>query len=179
MHAKVLLLASLALHQIAGATSDDSPPESPIAETASGYLEAIQAQDWEGMHALLTQDSLYQDFTMEYFDREPVELEGADAIVDFWRTSSEDSGTSSIQYEVRKSFVAGPVFVADVWATITVSGEYWDVDEEEVELSATLIVFLRVVDGKVLHHVDHVDYAAALEPIETERPPPTSPSKKP
>lgn len=133
---------------------------------ADDYLEAVQAQDWEAMAGFLTEASVYQDFTMEYYDREAVDLVGRDAIVEFWRTSSEDSGTSEIHYDVEKRFTAGPCVVLTLALRVRVSGEFFGVPKSEIELTGDLITFLRIEDGKVTHHVDYVNYGQVAPQIE-------------
>ena len=152
-----LLLASGASHA--------SDPDA----IADEYLEAIQTQHWTRMAALLAEGAVYQDFTMQHFGSAAIDLEGVEAIIGFWRSSSEDSGTSSIRYDVRKRFTAGPTVVLDIEANVVVSGEYWEVPLPEVEASGTLIVYLEIKEGKVEHHIDFVDYAAAMRRIEEQK----------
>lgn len=118
---------------------------------------------------MLTERSHYEDVTMEFFDRPAIDLTGRSAIVDFWRTSSVDSGTSKIDYEVLKRFVAGPTVILDLRGRVTVAGEYWGLKSESITLVFDQITVLRIVDGMVSHHVDHVDYAAGMAQIEELR----------
>ena len=136
---------------------------------ADAYLEAIQRQDWGSMEALLAPDARYQDFTMEFFGRDAVDLEGRDAIVQFWRDSSESSGTSRIVYEPKSGFTVGPAVIRDVVARVTVSGAYWKSERPTVEASGRITMFLRVSNGQVTHHFDFVDYAEATRQIEAQR----------
>ena len=138
---------------------------------ADEYLAAVQAQKWKAMAEFLTDVSVYQDFTMEYFDRDAIDLVGAEAIVEFWRTSSEGAGTQDIRYDVQKRFTAGPNVVLDIEVTVRNRGEDWDLEVDEFEVSGTLITFLRIQDGKVVHHIDFVDYAASFGQIEALRAP--------
>ena len=75
------------------------------------YLAAIQAQDWPAMRALLAADAHYLDYSMEHLSLPIKDLRGAEAIVGFWRDSSNDSGTVSIRFDLGERFVAGPNLV--------------------------------------------------------------------
>lgn len=150
-----------------GATSSVSLATArDVDAVADDYLDAIQAQDWERMASFLTEASVYQDFTMEYFDREPIDLLGAEAIVDFWRSSSEESGTSEIRYDIVDRFTAGPCVVLTLRLHARVSGKYWGLSEPEVELAGDIITFLRIKDGRVTRHHDYVNYPQGTKQIE-------------
>ena len=148
-----------------------APPqlETSVEKISDDYLASIQAQDWERMGSLLSDASRYEDFTMEFFDRPPIQLTGREAIVEFWRTSSEDSGTSSIHYDVVRRIVAGPMVILDLRGRVTVSGHYWELERDEITLEFDQISTLRILDGVVVHHVDHVDYADGMRQIDEQR----------
>ena len=68
--------------------------------------------------------------------------------------------------DVRKRFTAGPTVIFDMYVNVRVSGHFWDVPKDEIVLSGTHIMFLRIEDGKVTHHVDHVDYGEVMRQVE-------------
>ncbi|MEM8930781.1 MAG: nuclear transport factor 2 family protein, partial [Acidobacteriota bacterium] len=71
-------------------TADDASTEAVAAtllDIAERYLDAVQASDWQGMATYLADDAHYQDYSMEHFDREMIDLRGSDAIIEFWRSS--------------------------------------------------------------------------------------------
>lgn len=53
------------------------------------YLEAVWTADWEEMAGYLTDASIYQDFTMTYFDIDAIDLIGRDSIVAFYRNAND------------------------------------------------------------------------------------------
>ena len=162
-------LLGLDLPSATGVVMTEILQTSEVEDTATAYMHAIQNQDWERMVELLDATAIYQDFTMEYFGRDAIDLVGADAIVDFWRTSSEDSGTSEIRYVVNEKFVAGPAVVYIMSITERVSGAYWSVDKPEIELRGRLVTFVRVENARITHHIDFTDYASAMAQIESQR----------
>ena len=162
-------LLGLDLSSATGVVMTEILQTSEVEDTATAYMHAIQNQDWERMVELLDATAIYQDFTMEYFGRDAIDLVGADAIVDFWRTSSEDSGTSEIRYVVNERFVAGPAVVYIMSINERVSGAYWNVDKPEIELRGKLVTFVRVENAKITHHIDFTDYASAMAQIEAQR----------
>jgi len=159
----VVVVGLAAEIQPAEAEADD------VAAVAEAYLECIEDQDWERMGGLLTGTSRYEDFTMEFFDRPPIQLDGRDAIVEFWRSSSEDSGTSEIDYEIVRRIVAGPMAILDLRGRVTVAGRFWELKAEEITFEFDQITTLRIVEGRVVHHVDHVDYADGMRQVEDQR----------
>lgn len=100
-----------------------------------------------------------------FYDRDAIDLEGRRAIVEFWRASSEGSGTSRIDYTYRACFETAGYHVVHYDLTVTVAGEYWNVDRATIDLSGAVTSIIRIVDDRVVEHRDYVDYAAAEETI--------------
>lgn len=157
-HCRLILLLVVALIPGLSRAEVGAPDVDAVADA---YLGAIQAQDWDAMATFLTDTSSYQDFTAAYFGQGAVDLVGSEAIAGFWRDSAEASGTTEIRYEVVKRFVAGPCVVIDFVVHVRARAASWRIaGGGDVEFSATLVTFLRVEDDKIVHHQDHVDYAA-------------------
>ena len=144
-----------------------APPHDPdrIRSLAEGYLATIQAQEWRKMQAFLDPDARYLDYSMEHFGRERMDLRGAGAIVDFWRTSSEDAGSSEIELRFSERFLAGPNLILIGESRGTNAGAAWRLPMETFESRFPQVTHLRVVDGKIVRHVDHVDYGTAERQI--------------
>lgn len=162
-------LMDLTLDSATGSVIDGVLSSGDVADVATAYLRAIQDQDWNRMRSFLDASSRYQDFTMEFFDRDAIDLTGVDAITSFWRQSSEDSGTSEIRYVVERSFTAGPAVVIDMSIFVRVSGAYWNVDQDAIDLRSRLVTFLRIEEGVVTHHIDFTDYADAMAQVDALR----------
>jgi len=131
------------------------------ASVALRYLEAIDAMNWPLMRDLLAPSAHYTDPTMTFYERPAIDLTGRDAIVEFWRSSSEDSGTSDIRYTVTGCFETAGYHMINLDILITVSGEFWNVNKDKIQVPGELMSVIRVERGKVTEHLDYVGYAAA------------------
>ncbi len=140
-----------------------------LADVAWEYLEALLNEHFDQAATFLTSESRYQDFSMEFFGRDMVDLKGAKAITEFWRASSEASGVIEVRFDADQFFVAGPnvYFIGTAW--VKNEGKAWGVNMESMEFTFTQISHIRMVDGKVTYHADHVDYSEAFAQLETYR----------
>ena len=137
----------------------------PSDSEAQRYLQAIQAMDWTLMESMLAKDAVYTDPTMTYFDREPIHLVGPGRIVDFWRDSSEESGTGEISYTTTQCFETAGYYVFNLDIDVQVAGAFWNVNKESINLPGKLLSIVRVKDGNLAEHHDYVEYSAALDVV--------------
>ncbi len=128
---------------------------------ARRYLAAIQAMDWATMRGLLSTDAQYQDPTMTYFDRPAIDLTGTEAIVGFWRDSSEESGSSAISYTVTDCFETAGYTTISYDIRIDVAGSFWNVNQDTISVPGRVVSVLRTEGEQVSLHIDYVDYAGA------------------
>ena len=128
---------------------------------ALGYLKLIEAMDWQGMHQRLAGNARYLDPTMAYYDRAAIDLSGPDAIVDFWRSSSEESGTSSIRYTYTHCFETAGFHVIRYEIAVEVAGEFWGLKQDRVVIPGQVTSVIHIANGRVTEHRDYVDYAGA------------------
>lgn len=125
------------------------------------YLSAIEAMDWAAMRTYLAADAIYTDPTMAHYDREPIALVGADSIVEFWSAASNDSGTGQINYAITACLKTAGFYVVNLDIDIQVSGEFWNVAKDVINIPGRVVSVIRVDDGRVTEHHDYVEYAAA------------------
>jgi len=125
------------------------------------YLSAIDDMNWVQMSSLLAKNAHYTDPTMIYYDRPAIDLTGRDDIVEFWRSSSEDSGTSNIGYTITACFETAGYHMVNLDIAITVSGKFWNVNKDEIVMPGKVISLIRVQDDAVIEHHDFVGYAGA------------------
>ena len=130
------------------------------------YLAAIDEMDWQTMSSLLADDARYTDPTMIYYDRPAIDLVGRNAIVAFWRSSSEESGTSDIGYTVTGCFETAGYHVVNLDIAIRVAGKFWNVDRPESLIPGRVMSVIRVREGAVIEHHDYVSYADAQAVVE-------------
>ena len=140
-------------------------PAETLGEVAERYLAAIEAQDWQQMEALLDPDARYQDFSMEHFGGPAIDLRGPEAIVGFWRNSSADAGTLSIDFDFPDRFAAGPNLILRGYSEVEARGEAWQLPLEVITARFPQITHLRISEGRITYHADHVDYGAAEQQI--------------
>lgn len=135
------------------------------ADPAVAYLKTIESMDWDAMEAKLHPDARYHDPTMTFYDRDAIDLQGRRAIVDFWRSSSDGSGTSGIDYTYRECFDTAGYHVVHYDLAVTVAGAYWNLDRETIDLTGVVTSIFRIIDDRVVEHRDYVDYASAEDEI--------------
>lgn len=133
----------------------------PEDSVALRYLDAIENMQWQRMRSLLAADARYTDPTMTYFDRDAIDIKGAEDIVAFWQSSSEDSGTSQINYERTGCFETAGYYVVNLDIEVIVAGSYWNVNRAEILLPGKVVSVIRVADEHVVEHHDYVEYANA------------------
>ena len=137
-----------------------------LADAAWDYLDALILEDYDRAATYLDGKSRYQDFSIELFGREIVDLTGDRKILDYWKESASVSGTVEVRFNADQHFVAGPNVYFIGTAFVKNLGEAWGVAEEYLDFTFTQISHVRIVDGKVTYHADHVDYVAAYEQLQ-------------
>ena len=123
------------------------------------WIKAIEDQDWDAMTALLATDARYLDFTMAYFDRPAIDLEGPEAITGFWRESSDSTQTADIRYTLRDCFETAGIVALNLRVDVSVSGETWGINTDRVALGGSQTTILVIREGKIVEATDYVDYA--------------------
>ncbi|MEM1179730.1 MAG: nuclear transport factor 2 family protein [Acidobacteriota bacterium] len=132
------------------------------------YLGALADADWEKQRSFYTDESVFEDPTADLFG-EPWRLSGADEITDFWRTNYEGSGTLGVVNTFDRIFVNGSRVVLVYDARVRFDGLQVGFPGERLEGTIQGVTVLRIEGGKVLHHLDHVDYAGAERDLEAMR----------
>ncbi|NQU47100.1 MAG: hypothetical protein HQ519_00495 [Planctomycetes bacterium] len=117
------------------------------------------------MNSLLSASAIYEDPTMVYFDTDAVLLQNREAIVDFWRQSSIDSGAQNISYQIESCFESGGVSVLNMQLSLDVSGSYWGIAKDRIHLTGKQTTCITVVDDLIVHVVDYVEYARVFDVV--------------
>ncbi len=136
---------------------------------AYNWVESVESQDWARMQELLAPDATYNDPTVVHLDQDAIALVGHEAIVEFWRESSEELDVRNIDYEITRCFESGGITVLTMTISITMSGAYWNINKESIDLigDGTTIVTNRP-EG-IAAVVDYFDYAGIQTQIERFR----------
>ena len=139
-----------------------SPVDDDLGRQASDYLAALHRDDWETLERWLSPESGYLNFTAEAISGSIERADGGARIVELFREARSRSGTLELQLDVEDSFIAGPnVFLVGTYRVKT-RGAAWGLESEAVSFRIPMVVHLRIVEGKVLDHVEYMDYATGF-----------------
>lgn len=153
---------------LAISAEETSTEPNELKRLALEYLGALADADWQKQKTFYTEESVFEDPTADLFG-EPWHIRGADEITDFWRTSYESSGTLGVVNTFDRIFVNGSRVVLVYDALVRFDGLQVGFPGERLEGTIQGVTVLRIEGGKVLHHLDHVDYARAQRDLETMR----------
>ena len=152
----VLFVVLLQAPAVAQSETDDE-----LERIAMDYLATLERMDWERQKTFYTAASVFEDPTSAIFG-EPWHFVGPEAIAGFWRDSAEKAGTLSIENTYRKVFVAGGLVVVELDAKVRNRATRLGFPDDEFECTFHVVSILRIQDGKIVHHLDHADYASAV-----------------
>ncbi len=164
----ILAVFFIAVSTLAEAEVSAAGPSS-VDTLIDRYLEAVRTEDWETMASLLAPEAHYLDTAMTIFDRPPIDLRGPEAIIGFFRSANEQSGTEEVRYDIRRRWTSGDTTVVDIIVYVRAAGEFFEVPKKTVEIEVPLITILRIADDRVVYHADYTDFAASLRQVEAQR----------
>lgn len=153
----VLLLLLISSQSLADCAADSVPHR---------WIKAIEGQNWDALQGLFAEDSRYRDPTMAFFDTAEIDLRGPQAIRQFWQESSEDSGTSAIDYTITHCFQTGGIAVLTLKVAVTVAGDTWGIKKESVVLRGAQTSVLRIENDLIVEATDLVDYADVMGQVQ-------------
>ncbi len=157
-----LLLSACANQQVfTSSCSEDSH--------AHNWVESVESQDWARMTALLAPAATYDDPTVVHFGQDAIALEGREAVVEFFRKSSEEVGARNIDYEITRCFESGGITVLTMTLSIDVSGDYWNINKESINLTGEGTTVVTNRPEGIVAVVDYFDYAGMLTQLERFR----------
>jgi len=177
MNLKTLAILTIALMICGGdlsTSADEGAKEAPtvsstpasVLDTARTYLETLYRFDWEAVTPLLAEDALFEDPTSVIFGTETSRLEGRKAILDFFKNSSAGIGETS--FEVLRSFSTGEYAIFELVYRTEGDGAVLGYPGLPMKLKVPGTTILQVRDGKVVHHLDHIDYESLLRQVEEQ-----------
>ena len=155
----VFLIAALAFSSAQSATQ----PLNSI-EIGRNYLDALYAFDFPELEKLLHPDAVFEDPTsVVAFPGVTWRFIGRSAILDFVRQSSD--GIVDADYHVLSEFSTGEFVVFYAEYSTVFEGEALGMPEQVFSVKMPAVTILRIQNGLVIHHTDHVDYDLMLEQI--------------
>jgi ketosteroid isomerase-like protein len=155
----VFILAVLAFSSVQSATE----PPTDI-EVGRHYLDALYAFDLPLLEGLLHADAVFEDPTsVAAAPGGAWRFEGRSAVLDFVRQTS--ASIEDADYQVQAEFSTGKFVVFYIEYSTVFAGELVGVPEEVFSIKVPAVTILRIQNGLVIHHTDHVDYDLMLEQI--------------
>ncbi len=161
VHAKytVFVIAAIAFSGAQAATE----PMTNI-DVGRRYLDALYAFDLPGLEKLLHADAVFEDPTsVAAFPEVAWRFIGRSAILDFVRQSS--NSIVDADYQVLSEFSTGEFVVFYVEYSTVFKGEMLGVPEQVFSTEVPAVTIVRIQNGLVIHHADHVDYDLMLQQI--------------
>ncbi|MEO0438369.1 MAG: nuclear transport factor 2 family protein [Pseudomonadota bacterium] len=125
------------------------------------YLSAIDAINWEEMRSFLAKDAIYTDATTVHYGRDEFNLHGTANVVEFWKNSFNGSGTRDIGYTVTSCLKTAGNHVVGLSIAVAVSGEFWNVAKDVIDISGRVVSVIRVEDDLVTQQQVFLEYEAA------------------
>lgn len=148
----LLLICAVGLH---GSLFAATPAK--LNATADAYIAAYTTQNLEQLATFYTAESVFDDPTSEGYWRQRFRVEGGDQIVGAMRQNW--SWLHHFEFKVRERITYFDRVVLVGTSILTMDGGMFGATrgvDYTMELPAVTI--LRIVDGKVLLHLDHYDY---------------------
>ena len=154
-----MLLAACVNQQVFTSNCGEDSP-------ARNWVESVESQDWERMMELLAPAATYDDPTVVHFGQDEIALEGREAVVEFWKKTSEEIGARNIDYDITRCFESGGITVLTMKLSMTMSGVYWNIDKESIDLTGEGTTVVTNRPEGIVAVVDYFDYAGTLTQIE-------------
>lgn len=156
------LMAALSL-SVSAFAQEEAEAEAEMSEAeqiARAYMDAYSALDWNQVRALTSEDFRFYDPT--YIDEQGENSdpwEGQDAVIAMMDGWTSESGMLGFRYTTPLVFENAGITVF-VGRVIT---PYFAGPGREWHWESDIVSIIRVEDGKVVEHLDYVNYQDAFE----------------
>ena len=152
-----LLAAVLVLLSSTGAVAQDPYPVDPeLIDIGRRYLETVYRFDFDQQATFYTEDSVFEDHTVDIFEQ-TWHFKGPDEIVGLFRDTLPETPLK-VDVDIQDAFIVADRVHFYVHYHNTGDGTPMGVPGKEITVTAKGFTILRIVDGKVLHHLDYIDY---------------------
>ena len=141
--------------------------DSSVADVGLRYLNTLYAFEFDQLGAHLAEDATFRDPTAATLVGSPLAYQGRDAIVSGFAAGAADSRNA--RFEVLHSFASGEYVVFSLIYRTELRGDPIGVPGQWVGVEVSGNTILRVTNGLVSEHVDHVDYEELLRQVEAAR----------
>ncbi len=140
-----------------------SAQEDPVLDVATKYLERLYGGQWDLLREVMAEDLHFRDPTSALMPGGPWDIAGRDSVISMFRASSES--LTSTGFEVDNAFSSGDYAVFDLFYSTAGPGEVFGAPPGEIEIDIRGVTILRVKDGSVTEHLDHVNYEDLLAQV--------------
>ncbi len=145
------------------AAGEESPEKDPI-KIAEEYMKRLTSGDFDKLGRLYHDEAAFVDFTAESVAQGGYHFRGKKDILDFWKKTSK--GRISYKFTPAKQFSSGNYVVMIGVYDYKGTGEPLGLSKELiVRLKTDAVTTLKIVDGKVVSHLDMVDYKNLMKQI--------------
>jgi len=154
--AVALGLLAVAPSAFAQQAADPYPVDPELLEIGRGYLETVYRFDFEAQAEYYTEESVFEDHTVDVFDT-TWRFVGPDEIVGLFRDTLPETPLR-VTVDIQDAFIVEDRVHFYVHYINTGDGAPLGRPGETITVVVKGFTILRIVDGKVLHHLDYIDY---------------------
>jgi len=150
-------------------TTEAGQEPDPLLSLSETYLERLCAQDFQALEPLLDANALFEDPTRVTLTGKVQRIQGRAAMLENFAKNAKSQGQSEV--EIVETFVTGEHVVMRLNYNSKGSANVIRVDGETPSVSLVIpaVTILRIQNGRVVHHLDHVDYASILRQVTDEQ----------
>ena len=141
-------------------------------DLARSYFEALHAGQWDRVRALTGPGFRFSDPTAEGHETVITEAEDLETFLDYLQANRVDADAEAI---VEDGFASGRHVTLVVRYRGRLDGEAMGTEGGPRSFDTPGVTILTVVGGKVVHHLDYVDYETLERQLRAGVPEPESP----
>lgn len=164
----VLVLIPMVVMGFGSRDADDTATHDDELEALARSYIATLDHDLDRQAEFYTPDTHFTDPTSQLFG--PAwDFRGGDAIIDFFRTASDESGTLEVDYGITSMLVESPFVIANITSTVTSCAVGLGYPGKTFTGDIHMVMILDFDGDKVRTRTDYVGYSAAGEELERMR----------
>jgi hypothetical protein len=132
------------------------PVDPQLIEIGRDYLDTVYRFDFAAQATFYTPESVFEDHTVDILGQS-WHFTGPEEIVDFFRGTLPDTELL-VRVDIQDAFVVADRVHFYVHYYNAGDGTPLGYPGTQMEVVARGFTILRIVEGKVLHHLDYIDY---------------------
>ncbi len=136
-------------------SAEASEPQRGSLEVGRGYFEALHAGQWDRVRALTGPGFRFSDPTAEGHEMVITDAEDLETFLDYLQANRTDPDAQAV---VEDGFASGRHVTLVVRYRGRLDGEAMGTEGGPRSFDTPGVTILTVAGGKVVHHLDYVDY---------------------